>query len=80
MRKFMLAKPHAPAMRKLLNWCDEAAVVHWTQPDVTLPTWLEAHRRMQQEGRTSKVDHPSPDQAAKVIGAPVSTNGGVVFK
>lgn len=31
MKAFMLAKPHGPAMRSLLEWCDEAALVHWTQ-------------------------------------------------
>lgn len=71
MRKFMLANPHGSAMRKLRNWCDEAAVVHSIQAGDALPTWPEAHRRMQLEGRTSKVDHPSPDQTAKVIPAPV---------
>jgi hypothetical protein len=75
MRRFMLAKPHGPAMRKLRTWCDEAAVVHWTQSDEALPSWPEAHRRMQLEGRTSKVDHPSPDQTAKVIPAPVVRAG-----
>ena len=57
-------------MRKLLNWCSEAALVHWTQPDATLPSWSEAHRRMQAEGRTSKVNHPSPAHASFQIAAP----------
>src|ERR1700739_3046913 len=56
MRKFMLAKPHGQATRKLLEWCDEAALVHWNQPDSILPTWIEAHGRMQSQGRTSKVN------------------------
>jgi hypothetical protein len=81
MRKFMLAKPHGPAMRKLLNWCDEAALVHWTQPEATLPSWPEAHRRMQSEGRTSKVNHPSADHAAYTIAAPAVRPGAdIAFK
>ena len=28
MKAFMRANPHGPAMRKLLEWCDEAALVH----------------------------------------------------
>ncbi len=70
MRAFMLAKPHGPAMRKLLEWCDEASTVHWTQDSTDLPSWSEAHRRMQAEGRPSKVNHPSADQLAYRIAAP----------
>jgi hypothetical protein len=71
MRSFVLAKPHGAAMRKLLEWCDEAALVHWSQPDPALPAWAEAHCRMQAEGRTSKVLHPSPEHLAFRIAAPV---------
>ena len=55
MKAFMHAKPHGPAMRKLLDWCDEASLVHWTQDADDLPSWDEAHRRLEQEGRPSKV-------------------------
>jgi hypothetical protein len=75
MRAFMLAAPHRPAMRKLLNWCDEASLVHWTQPGPELPTWTQAHARMQSEGRTSKVNHPSEDHRNFVIAAPVEEPG-----
>ena len=70
MKAFMLAEPHRTAMRKLLEWCDEAALVHWTQPDSELPEWAEAHRRLVQEGRPSKVNHPSPAHASYAIPAP----------
>lgn len=81
MRSFMRAKPHGPAMRKLLEWCDEAALVHWTQPEAGLPSWTEAHRRMQLEGRTSKVNHPSPAHTSGEIRAPIAgPNAGTVFK
>ena len=59
MKAFMLAEPHRTAMRKLLEWCDEAALVHWTQTDSELPVWTEAHRRLVQDGRPSKVNQPS---------------------
>ncbi|HKV49111.1 MAG TPA: DUF3291 domain-containing protein [Candidatus Acidoferrales bacterium] len=59
MKKFMLAGAHREAMRKLLHWCDEAAVAHWTQESNDLPTWPEAHARLESEGRRSKVNHPS---------------------
>ncbi len=70
MKAFMLAKPHGPTMRRLLEWCDEAALVHWTQAPVELPSWEEAHKRLQQEGRRSKVNHPSADHVAFVIQVP----------
>ena len=81
MRAFMLAQPHGPAMRKLLEWCDEAALVHWPQPAAELPSWTEAHQRMQHEGRTSKVNHPSEDQRRFVIAPPrADGSGGVRLK
>jgi hypothetical protein len=58
-KAFMLAEPHRTAMKKLLEWCDEAALVHWMQPESELPAWTEAHRRLVEEGRQSKVNHPS---------------------
>ena len=80
MRKFMLMKPHGVAMRKLLEWCDEAALVHWSQPEPALPSWTEAHRRMQSEGRTSKVLHPSPEHLAFRITPPAGERGEVRIK
>ena len=62
MRAFMFAPAHRAVMPKLLEWCDEAAVTHWLQETPEPPSWQEVHRRLQQEGRTSKVDHPSEAQ------------------
>ena len=59
MRAFMVSGAHRWAMPKLVGWCDEAAIAHWQQDHAAPPTWLEAHRRVQQEGRRSKVRHPS---------------------
>lgn len=70
MKAFMLAHPHGPAMRKLLEWCDEAAVVNWTDESEELPPWSEAHRRMLRWGRLSKVNHPSEAQKAFRIDEP----------
>jgi hypothetical protein len=71
MKAFMLAEPHRTAMRKLLEWCDEAALVHWVQPESELPAWAEAHRRLMQEGRPSKVNHPSHAHTSYSISLPV---------
>jgi len=59
MKAFMLSDPHKAAMPKLLEWCDEASLVRWSQADATPPSWAEAHRRLHIEGRQSKVNHPS---------------------
>jgi hypothetical protein len=72
MKTFMSAGAHGAAMRKLLDWCDEAALVHWTQDAADLPTWEEAHTRMQHSGRSSKVRHPSVNHDAFTIPAPVT--------
>lgn len=78
MRSFMLAPPHGPAMRRLLQWCDEASLVHWSQPGQELPTWTEAHKRLQCSGRRSKVNHPSEDHNRYVIAPPRSDGSGEV--
>ncbi len=59
MRGFMLAGLHRRVMPRLLQWCDEAAIAHWLQDSLEPLSWQEAYRRLQQEGRASKVDYPS---------------------
>ena len=59
MRSYMLSGAHRKVMPYLLEWCDEAHVVHWTQESEEAPSWLEGHRRMVTEGRKSKLTHPS---------------------
>ena len=76
MRAYMTTDAHKKAMPFLLDWCDEASVAHWSQPDVELPTWEEADRRMRTEGRVSKVRHPSERHAGLRYAAPRTTAGG----
>ena len=71
LRAFMVDGAHGRGMRKLKTWCDEAAVAHWTQANSDLPTWAEAHQRLQAEGRRSKVRFPSAAHEAYRISAPV---------
>jgi hypothetical protein len=59
MRTYMVAGAHGKAMRSLMDWCDEASVVHWEQAGREPPSWEEAYDRMVHAGRTSKVKHPS---------------------
>jgi hypothetical protein len=70
MRAYRSAGAHAKVMPKLLNWCNEASVVHWSQEQATLPGWQAAHQRMVSQGRLSKVNHPSADQLANRIPPP----------
>jgi len=67
MRAYMLSGVHRGVMRRLLDWCDEAALVHWMQDSQQPPAWSEAHRQIQEAGRTSKVNHPSEDHRARRI-------------
>ena len=75
MRAFMMAVPHRRAMAKLVEWCNEASVVHWTQESPDLPDWHEAHRKMVAEGRRSKVRHPSPAHENYHIASPKIRSG-----
>ena len=70
MRAYMTSGAHQRAMPFLLDWCDEASVAHWSQPEAALPTWVEADQRMRSEGRVSKVRHPSAQQADLRYAAP----------
>jgi hypothetical protein len=70
MRDFMLAGAHGKAMRRLLDWCDEAALVHWEQENEQAPSWQQAYQRLQTDGRRSKVNHPSPAHEKFQIRAP----------
>lgn len=73
MRSFMLSNPHRRVMSRLAEWCDEASCAHWIQDAVEPPSWPEARRRMQQEGRRSKVNHPSEAQIRFEIPEPRTT-------
>jgi hypothetical protein len=59
MSAYRITPPHRHAMPMLLEWCDEAAVVHWNQEPAELPDWKTAERRMAESVRLSKVNHSS---------------------
>jgi uncharacterized protein DUF3291 len=75
MRAFMLSGAHRRVMPRLLDWCDEASVVHWSQDAAEPPPWPEAHRRLQTEGRRSRVRYPSDRQQRFEIPAPRVSGG-----
>lgn len=79
MRSFMQSGVHRRIMARLPEWCDEAALVHWVQEAEAPPSWAEAHRRLQGEGRRSRVSHPTEAQRRFEIPEP-RTSAGVTFK
>lgn len=70
MDAYRISGMHKRAMPRLLNWCEEASLVHWTQDSTEVPSWTEAHRRMISGGRPSKVHHPSAAQNAFQVPEP----------
>lgn len=64
MRAFRNSGVHREAMPKLLDWCDEASFMHYTTDVVDVPGWSDAYQRLSGAGKLSKVNHPSPLQAA----------------
>ena len=59
MRGFMVSGAHRSVMPRLPEWCDKAAVAHWTQESPEPPSWQDIHRHLQKDGRRSPVNHPS---------------------
>ena len=78
MRQFMTTGSHSRAMPHLLDWCDEASVAHWSQPETALPSWTEADKRMREGGRASKVRNPSPDHATLSFRTPRTTANATI--
>jgi heme-degrading monooxygenase HmoA len=78
MRNYMTTGPHRTAMPHLLDWCDEASVVHWDQPEDALPSWNDADKRMRETGRPSKVRHPSAQHATLAYREPRVTIAGPI--
>jgi quinol monooxygenase YgiN len=70
MRAFMVSGAHRKAMPVLKHMCDEASGANWVQEGPALPSWQEAHRRMQESGRWVFVVHPSANQQAKRFDPP----------
>jgi hypothetical protein len=70
MRQFMLSGVHRQVMPRALEWFEEAAVVHWSQDTPAVPTLQEAHGKLQQEGRATRVRYPSEAQRKFEIRAP----------
>jgi hypothetical protein len=81
MRAFMVSGTHGKVMRHLLEWCDEASVVHWTQDSPEPPSWEQAYQKLLEVGRPSKVNHPTEVHRLHKIPAPqIQTNAELRLK
>jgi hypothetical protein len=59
MKYFRNNDPHKSAMRKLPEWCDEGAYVHWLQEDAEIPPWDLIYKKLIVDGKLTKVKRPS---------------------
>jgi hypothetical protein len=70
MKSFRGSGAHARVMKKLPDWCDEAAYGHGTATGDTIPTWPEAYEHRVAVGKWSRVEHPSATQEAREFPGP----------
>lgn len=70
MKGFRGSGAHARVMKRLPEWCDEAAYAHWIPVGDTIPTWPEAYERLVAEGKLSRVDHPTAAHVARQFPSP----------
>jgi heme-degrading monooxygenase HmoA len=70
MKAFRGGGPHARAMPKLVEWCDEAAYAHWIPATAEVPSWPEAYEHLLSDGHLSRVAHPSVDHQARKFPKP----------
>ena len=78
MRAYIVSGPHLKAMPRLLEWCDQASIVHWTQADDVPPSWSTADLRMRTEGRPSKVRNPAAGHLDLGFDAPRTIRGSAI--
>ncbi|MBC8164270.1 MAG: DUF3291 domain-containing protein [Bryobacteraceae bacterium] len=74
MKSFRGADAHSEAMKLLPEWCNEAAIAHWQQDESDLPTWPEAHRKLNETGRLSRVNRPGQNHTARRFREPSSAS------
>ena len=74
MARYRAAASHGRAMPQLRDWCDEAAVTHWDDDGDAPPDLETVRARLAEDGRLSKVRHPS---AAHAAGRPEGTRAAL---
>ena len=70
MKGFRGSGAHARVMKRLPEWCDEAAYSHWITAGDAIPTWPESYERLVVKGRLSRVEHPSTAHLARDFPSP----------
>jgi heme-degrading monooxygenase HmoA len=70
MKAYRGSGAHGKVMRKLVEWCDEAAYAHWESADATVPAWPEAYEHLVNSGKLSRVSHPSAAHEARQFPQP----------
>lgn len=63
LRAYRGAGAHAAAMPHLRDWCDEAAVAHWTKERAAPPSLAAVAAGLRSHGRTSPLRRPSAAHA-----------------
>ena len=72
MKRFRNSGAHQKAMRYLASWCDEASYAHWLQANPEMPSWEVAHQHLLQDGKLSKLQHPSAQQLEQQTAPPLA--------
>ena len=73
MHDYMISGDHKVAMPKLMKWCDQASVAHWSTASDVVPQWSEADQRMRSEGRPSKLLYPAAGHLDLTFAEPRTT-------
>lgn len=63
MQSFRRSGAHRTAMPKVQHWCDQSVVASWQLDSDQFPDWTEGRRQLMDNGRLSRVLHPSPEHA-----------------
>ena len=80
MKAYRTGGAHRKAMPQLLDWCDEAAVVHWIQQSAEIPMWPEAHQHMLEKGKLHPFRRRSRFQPLNPAGSRKPSNPRARFK
>lgn len=62
---------HKRIMPRIQTWCDAAATTHWEQATPSLPSIVEVHQRITQQGHFTRLKRPSAQHRQQIIPAPV---------